>query len=75
MNSSFPQVPIEFLIELNQGLEEESRIFNQLKSEARRIDEEVGSRYQNILDSVVKLGLISQTVKTRSPNQSSVRYD
>lgn len=72
MRNAMPQVPIEFLIELRQGLEEESRLFNQLKGEAKRTDEDLELRYHRILECMVKLSLIAHTVKTKNTEEGGV---
>lgn len=60
------ELPIEFLISLNQGLQEEQRLVKQIKAEAQRIDEELDYKYHRLLDSMIKMNILTKSVKTRN---------
>jgi hypothetical protein len=60
------ELPIDFLISLNQGLQEEQRLVAQMRVEAKRIDEELDYRYHRLLDSMIKMGNLTRGVKTKS---------
>ena len=56
---------IEFLMSLNQGLQEEQRLVKQMKAEAQRIDEDFDYKYHKLLDSMIKMSILTKSVKER----------
>lgn len=62
------ELPIDFLICLNQGLQEEQRLIRQIKAEAQRIDEELDYKYHKLLDSMIKMNILTKSVKTKNPS-------
>lgn len=69
------ELPIDFLICLNQGLQEEQRLIKQIKAEAQRIDEELDYKYHKLLDSMIKMNILTKSVKTKNPSFLVRGYD
>jgi hypothetical protein len=61
------ELPIDYLICLNQGLQEEQRLIKQIKAEAQRIDEELDYKYHKLLDCMIKMNILTKSVKTKNP--------
>ena len=68
------ELPIDFLISLNQGLQEEQRLVAQIRVEAKRIDEELDYRYHRLLDSMIKMGNLTKSAKNKAQAPLVVLY-
>jgi hypothetical protein len=69
------ELPIDFLICLNQGLQEEQRLIRQIKAEAQRIDEELDYKYHKLLDSMIKMNILTKSVKTKNASFLVEKFD
>jgi hypothetical protein len=69
------EIPIDFLISINQGLQEEQRLIKQIKTESQRIDEELDYKYHKLLDSMIKMSILTKSVKTVKAGELVARFD
>jgi hypothetical protein len=63
--SNYSELPIDYLIALNQGLQEEQRISKQVKIEASRIDQDLDEKYHKLLDTMIKMSFLTKSVKSK----------
>lgn len=69
------EIPIDFLISINQGLQEEQRLIKQIKTESQRIDEELDYKYHKLLDSMIKMSILTKSVKTVKAGELVALFD